>query len=158
LTVLVLNLRHVLYGLSLSRQLATRFRPPLPLLAFLLTDEAYGVTIKDGLDGRGGPRLSLRARLRLYGACNLAPSPRILAATPLHDPQLIGTCFLCRLTFLALLLPLLRNWRQGVVAAISGVAALLLGRVAAGGITILLAAIIAAALGVALERIGPRPT
>src|SRR5262245_50056101 len=68
LTVLVLNLRHILYGLSLGQQLGKRTRPPLPLLAFLLTDEAYGVTVKDGLDGRGGPRFFLGASLSLYGA------------------------------------------------------------------------------------------
>src|SRR5215207_5273278 len=52
-TTLALNLRHVLYGLSLRRGWAERTGPPHPLLAFLLTDESYGLTVKDGLDGGG---------------------------------------------------------------------------------------------------------
>lgn len=158
LTVLVLNLRHVLYGLSLSRQLGRQTSPPLPVLAFLLTDEAYGVTVRDGLDGRGGPRFFLGACLSLYGAFNLATLVGALAGRLLPDPHRLGLDFIFPLTFLALLLPLLRNWRQGIVAAISACAALLLSRVTAGGVTILLAAITAAALGVALDHLGPRPT
>jgi 4-azaleucine resistance transporter AzlC len=158
LTVLVLNLRHVLYGLSLSRQLGRRTRPPLSLLAFMLTDEAYGVTVREGLDGRGGPGFFLGASLSLYGVFNLATLAGVLVGRLLPDPQRLGLDFIFPLTFLALLLPLLRNWRQGVVAASSAIAALLLSRVTAGGVTILLAAITAAGLGVALDRIGTRPT
>jgi 4-azaleucine resistance transporter AzlC len=157
LTVLVLNLRHVLYGLSLGRQLGQRTRPPLPLLAFTLTDEAYGVTIRDGLDGGGGPGFFLGASLSLYVVYNLATLAGVLLGQFLPDPQRLGLDFIFPLTFLALLLPLLRNWRQGVVAASSAVAALLLSRVTAGGVTILLAAISAAGLGVALDRFGARP-
>src|SRR4051794_1743587 len=125
LTVLVLNLRHVLYGLSLSRQLGRHTRPPLPCLAFTLTDEAYGVTIRDGLDGRGGPAFFLGASLSLYVVFNLATLAGVLVGRLLPDPQRLGLDFIFPLTFLALLLPLLRNWRQGVVAASSAVAALL---------------------------------
>jgi 4-azaleucine resistance transporter AzlC len=159
LTVLVLNLRHVLYGLSLSRQLGRQTRPPLPFLAFMLTDEAYGVTVRDRLDGRGGgPGFFLGACLSLYSVYNLATLTGALAGRLLPDPHRLGLDFIFPLCFLALLLPLLRNWRQGVVAAVSALAALLLSRVTAGGITILLAAITAAALGVALDHLGARPT
>ena len=39
-TALVLNLRHILYDLSLSWGWGRPTRPPLPFLAFLLTDES----------------------------------------------------------------------------------------------------------------------
>src|SRR6185437_7585071 len=106
LTVLALNLRHALYGLSLRRQLGRRTRPPLPLLAFLLTDEAYGVTVRDGLDGGGGPGFLLGAGLSLYGAYNLATLAGVLAGRLLPDPRRLGLDFVFPLTFLALLLPL----------------------------------------------------
>ena len=80
----------------------------------------------------------------------------VLAGQLLPDPQRLGLDVIFPLTCLALLLPLLRSWRQGVVAAVSGVAALLLGRFTAGGVTILLAAITAVGLGVALDRFGAR--
>lgn len=154
LTVLALNLRHTLYGLSLSKQFGPVARMPIPLLAFLLTDEAYGVTIRDGLDGHGGPSFYLGASLSLYGVYNLTTLAGSLVGQLLPNPEQLGLGFIFPLTFLALLVPLLRHWRQCVVAAAAALAALLLSRVVAGGLTILLAALIAASLGVALEMIG----
>jgi predicted branched-subunit amino acid permease len=40
LTVLALNLRHVLYGLSLSKQFGPDVKLPIPLMVAFLTDEA----------------------------------------------------------------------------------------------------------------------
>ena len=157
-TVLVLNLRHVLYGLSLSRGWARPTRPPLPLLAFLLTDEAYGLTIKDRLDGRGGPAFCCGASLSLYLAYNLATLAGSLAGRFLPDPRRLGLDFVFPLAFVALLVPLLRGWRHCAVAALAAGAALLLGRVAAGGVAIVGAAVAAAGLGVALDRLGPPAT
>lgn len=156
LTVLALNLRHVLYGLSLSKQFGSKTRVPIPALAFLLTDEGYGVTIRDGLDGRGGPSFYLGAGLSLYGVFNLTTLVGSLVGQLLPSPEKLGLGFIFPLTFLTLLLPLLRHWRQSLVAATAAIAALLLSRVMAGGVTILLAALIAASLGVALETIGTR--
>jgi predicted branched-subunit amino acid permease len=112
------------------------------------------VTVRDGLDGGGGPGFYLGAGLSLYGAYNLATLAGVLAGRLLPDPRRLGLDFVFPLTFLALLLPLLRSWRHGVAAAVSAVAALLLSHVAAGGVTVLLAAITAAGLGVALDRVG----
>lgn len=153
-TVLVLNLRHILYGLSLSGRWPARRKPPQPVLAALLTDEAYGMTIRDGLDGGGGPGFFCGASLSLYCAFNVATFVGVLLGRLLPDPQRLGLDFIFPLTFLALLLPLLRNWRQIVVAGVAVAAALLLKRVVPGGVTILLAALVAAGVGVALEQFG----
>ncbi len=154
-TTLVLNLRHVLYGLSLSRGWGERTGPPHPLLAFLLTDESYGLTVKDGLDGGGGPGYFCGAGLSLYTAYNLATLAGALAGRFLPDSRHLGLDFIFPLTFVALLVPLLRNWRRCAVAALAAIAALLLSRVAAGGVAILLASVAAAGLGVALDHLGP---
>ncbi|HEY8598982.1 MAG TPA: AzlC family ABC transporter permease [Thermomicrobiales bacterium] len=156
LTVLALNLRHVLYGLSLSTQFGPDIKLPIPLLAYVLTDEAYGVTIRDGLDGRGGPSFYFGAGLSLYGVFNLTTLAGSLVGQLLPNSERLGLSFIFPLTFLALLMPLLRHWRQCLVAATAAISALLLGRVVAGGLTILLAALIAAGLGVALETLGAR--
>ena len=58
LTAILLNLRHILYGLSLGARLPTRTRPPRPVLALFLTDEAYGVTIRALAEGRGNDAFS----------------------------------------------------------------------------------------------------
>ena len=154
LTVLALNLRHLLYGLSLSEQFGPIARRSIPFLAFPLTDEAYGLTIRDGLDGGGGPSFYLGAGLSLYGVFNITTLAGSLLGQLLPDPTRLGLSFIFPLTFLALLLPLLRGWRQWGVAATAALTALLLGRVAASGVAILLSALLAASLGVALERFG----
>ena len=72
----------------------------------------------------------------------------------LPDPAALGLDFIFPLTFLALLLPLLRAWREVLVAAISGAAALVLSRYAPAGVTILVSAMAAACIGAALDGRG----
>ncbi len=65
LTTFVLNLRHVLYGLSLSRELGSApVRPRRAALAAVLTDESYGIAVADGQ--KGDP--ARRADAFLFGA------------------------------------------------------------------------------------------
>lgn len=156
LTVLALNLRHLLYGLSLKRQFGPTSRREQAALAFVLTDEAYGVTIRDGLEGGGGPGFYLGASLSLFGVFNLTTLVGSLLGQLLPDPARLGLGFIFPLTFLALLLPLLRGWRQWAVALAAALVALLLKPVVSGGLATLLASATAAALGVALERLRPR--
>src|SRR5262245_58497749 len=61
-TVLVLNLRHVLYAMSLDRRLARPSRVPRGILAFLLTDEAYGFSVRQS----GGDRTPSRHSVEPY--------------------------------------------------------------------------------------------
>ncbi len=154
LTALLLNLRHVLYALSLNERLGPRTptRPPRPLLAFVLTDEVYGLTIKALDEGRGGVAFYVGAGLSLYGSFNLATLAGSLLGTLIPNTAALGLDFIFPLTFLALLLPLLRERRHIVVAAASGLLAVAISRIAPGGVTILGAAIGAATLGAVLDR------
>lgn len=152
LTVLLLNLRHMLYGLSLSSYLPERVRPPRPVLAYWLTDEAYGVTIREYLDGGGGPYFLLGAELSLFIAFNVATLAGSFLGGLLPDPARIGLDFIFPLTFLALLVPLLRTRNAVIAALLSGGCALVLSHYVAGGPTILISTLIAASAGVALDR------
>lgn len=153
LTALLLNLRHVLYGLSLSgvlrmRSLAARF-----LVPFVMTDESYGLTVKEYLDGQGGGLAFLAgAGLSLYAAFNVATLIGAILGTAIPDLQGLGLDLIFPLTFLALLVPLLRTWTQAAVAMVSGGLALLLSHLIPAGTTILISAIAASALGTALHR------
>lgn len=147
LTVFLLNLRHVLYSLSLNRQFPERAQPGRPLLAFFLTDETYGVATRDHLDGRGGDGFYFGAALSLYVVYCLATLAGVLLGAILPDPDSIGLDFIFPLMFVVLLVPLLGSRRQVLVACTAGVVALALGQVADGGTTILGATIAAAALG-----------
>lgn len=154
LTALVLNLRHVLYGLSLGTVLPEKTNPPRLLLAFFLTDESYGLTVRDGVERPGmGQRAAfmLGAGLSLYASFNLFTLAGTLLATVLTDPASLGLDFVLPLTFLALLLPLLRSRRQVLVACVSGALALAASRFLDVGTTVVISTLAAAALGASLE-------
>lgn len=157
LAAVLLNLRHVLYGLSISRHLAAAPAEPRPwiprwLLAFLLTDEAYGLTISSGLRGRAAVGFLLGTGLSLYIVFNLATLVGIWVGGLLPDPAGSGLDVIFPLTFLILLVPLLRARRDLAVALTAALAGPLLAYVLPGGIAILLAALLAIAVGVITER------
>lgn len=157
LTVLLLNLRHLLYGLSLRQWVGARTRPPWPVLAYLLTDEAYGIAIRAFLDGRGSVPFYLGCGLSVFSIWQVTTAAGVLLGTLLPNPRGIGLDFIFSLTFLALVLPLIRSWRHVAVVAVAAVAALLLSQRFAGGVTVLLTVLIAATLGAALEQWRPEP-
>jgi 4-azaleucine resistance transporter AzlC len=156
LTVFLLNVRHVLYGLSYSRLARGMAGPPKALLGFLLTDEAYGITIRAFLDGRGSPTFLLGAGLSLYTAFNLATLIGILLGSIIPDPRASGLDFIFPLTFLALLVPLLTSWKQVAVVAVSGGLALGLSQVTPAGVTVIAAAVTGSLLGLSLDLRGQR--
>ncbi len=153
ITILALNVRHILYGLSLRKQF-----PPLSLrqilyLAFFLTDESYGLTIRDGLSGRGGPGFYLGAGISIGSIFNIGTLVGALVGQLLPDTTRFGLDFIFPLTFLALLIPLIFNWRQIVVAITAGLASLIFSNYLSGGVAILLSALLAATVGILLEQV-----
>src|SRR5215472_14379294 len=137
LTAFLLNLRHVLYGLSLSRWLPGATRPPRGILAFFLTDESYGLTIKAFLDQYGNDAFLFGSQLSLFGSWNVATLAGSLLGALLPNPYHIGLDFIFPLAFLALLVPLLRNWQSVVVALTSVAVAAVAGHFAAAGLAVL---------------------
>jgi predicted branched-subunit amino acid permease len=129
-----------------------------------LTDESYGITIKELLHPRNllpGARRDaflLGASLCLYASFTASTLLGALLGGLLPDPSRSGLSFIFPLTFLALLLPLLRAWRQLAVAGMAALAALTLSHfeLANSGMTILLATLGAAALGACWPRREPR--
>lgn len=150
-TVLLLNLRHVLYGISLRPYLPEKGSIPRPLLAFVLTDEAYGVAMHAYQQSRWSEAFLLGAGLSLYVVFNLATVVGALMGAALPDPKSLGLDFIFPLSFLALLFPLLHTRRHVAVAGVAGGLALTAGRVAGSGPTIVLATVLAAGLGVLLD-------
>lgn len=151
LTVLLLNLRHILYGLSLNDVMPAETQPRRRLLAYFMTDESYGITIRDYLDGRGSPAFFFGASTSLFAGFAVATLAGATIGRYIPDPERIGLDFVFPLSFLALLLPLLRRRTDLLVAAIAGTTALALSRVTTGGITVLVSTIVAAAAGVLIS-------
>ena len=151
LTTLLLNVRHVLYGLSLGRELELTPRER-PVAAFFLTDEAFGVVA--GAKERSFPFL-LGAELSLFLVWNVATLAGYLLGAAIPDPARLGVDLIFPLAFLALLVPLLHTRVELVVALASGALALGLAQILPGGLPILLTGIGGSLLGAYLTRGAP---
>ncbi|RJS21821.1 branched-chain amino acid ABC transporter permease [Corallococcus sp. H22C18031201] len=143
LTTLLLNTRHLLYGLSLSQRVPLRPAQRL-LAAHFLTDEAYGVVLAE-------PRASfayvLGVELSVFIPWNLFTLAGSLLGQGLPDPTRLGVDFVFPLAFLALLIPLLRGSVEVGVAVLSGVLALVASRFLPGGAALLLAGVVGSLTG-----------
>ena len=152
LTGLLLNLRHTLYGLSLNRWLPERTTPPKPVLAFFLTDESYGVTMKSFLAGRGNAAHLFGVSIGLWVAWVPGTIVGVIAGGALPSTERIGLEFVFPLTFVALLVPLLRSRIDAVVAIIAGALMLAVDGVVPDGASIVLVIALAATTGTLLDR------
>jgi 4-azaleucine resistance transporter AzlC len=147
LTGLVLNLRHILYGVSLDKQLPAETTPPRPILAFLLTDESYGLTIKDKLEGGGTDAFFFGSCICCYLAWITGTLAGAIAGERLADATDLGLDFVFPLTFLLLLVPLLRTRTDVVVAGISATLVILVQGRMNSGAGLLLSVLIALVVG-----------
>ncbi len=148
LTTFVINVRHLLYSLTLSQRLRLSW-PQRLLAAQFLTDEAFGVVIASGRTTLG---FLLGAELSLYAVWNLSTLVGGLASSAVTDPQALGVDFIFPLTFLALLIPLLKRPLEIAVALFCGLATVLLVRVFNPGLIILVIGLGGSLLGAWLSR------
>jgi 4-azaleucine resistance transporter AzlC len=148
LTTFLLNVRHVLYGVSLGRVVPMTHRQRLTA-AYFLTDEAYGVAIARGARSFG---FVLGAELSLFVVWNLATAAGALLGSVIPDPERLGIDFVFPIAFLALLVPLLRRRAEVVVAIVAGALAWGLAKGLPGGLPVLTAGASGALLGAWLTR------
>jgi predicted branched-subunit amino acid permease len=148
LTTFLLNVRHALYGMSLARIL--KLNPGQRALgAYFLTDEAYGVFVASGSRSYA---FLMGAEMSLFIAWNAFTLAGALAGALLPDPTSLGVDFVFPLSFLALLLPLLRTRAEIIVAVLSGALAWLVSSRLPGGLGILLTGLAGSLLGAWLTR------
>jgi 4-azaleucine resistance transporter AzlC len=153
-TTLVVNLRHLLYSASLSpyvRHLPLRWRL---VLAYLLTDEAYAVTIIHYSDGDAPNEAKhwffLGAGLTLWTAWQISTALGIVLGA--RVPESWSLDFTLALTFIGLIVPTLRD-RPHLAAALSA------GLMAMATITwpyklgLMAAALVGILTGYSLERL-----
>lgn len=116
ITTAVLNVRHLLYGLSLAQKVPMTLGQRL-LAAQFLTDEAYGVSIS-------APGLNLAyllgAELNLYTVWNIFTLLGSWIGALVPDPASLGVGIVFPLAFLGLLIPQLVGRVPLIVAALSG--------------------------------------
>jgi 4-azaleucine resistance transporter AzlC len=127
-TACLLNLRHILYSASVAphvRHLPQGWRW---LLSYLLTDEAYAVTIAHYTDETVPLRYKhwyfLGAGLALWSTWQLSTLAGLLLGAAV--PPSWSLDFAIPLTFIALVVPALRDAASGIAALTAGVLVLLL--------------------------------
>ncbi|GAB4479267.1 MAG: AzlC family ABC transporter permease [Anaerolineae bacterium] len=126
LVTLVVNLRHVLYSASMAPYVRHLSRGWRALLAFLLTDEAYAVTITHyrDADRLGRPRDHLHwyflgAGLTLFLSWQASTALGVLLGAQV--PASWGLDFTLAVTFIALLVPMLTTRPLLLAAGVAGV-------------------------------------
>ena len=147
-TTFLLNVRHVLYGLSLGQRIPLRgWRRPIA--AYFLTDEVFGVV---------APReertfaFLLGAELSLFATWNAATLGGAVAGSAIADPTELGIDLVFPLAFLALLVPLVRSRIDLAVAVTGGALAFALSEQLPGGLPILVAGVVGSLLGAVLTN------
>jgi 4-azaleucine resistance transporter AzlC len=119
LTVFVVNLRHALYSASLAPYVQHLSRTWKAVLAYLLTDEAYAVVVTR-YNEKGREVFThwyfLGAGLGLWSCWQVSTAAGIFLGAQI--PPRWGLDFTLALTFIALVVPALKD-RSGVAAALS---------------------------------------
>jgi predicted branched-subunit amino acid permease len=153
-TTLVLNIYQLMIGFSLGQMLPLS-RVQRAIAAYFLTDSAYGVTVSGG--AYAFPFL-LGAELSMFVVWNVCTFIGAIAGQLLRDPASLGLDFVFPLTFLALLIPLLRTRADLLTALCTGMIALIAGRVVASSVAVLLAAVLGSLAGAWLRPAHREPT
>ncbi|UCH25349.1 MAG: AzlC family ABC transporter permease [Trueperaceae bacterium] len=143
LTTFLINVRHFLYGLTLEPRLKLS-RLEKIVGAYFLTDEAFGVTIASG---KRSFAFLLGAELSVFFLWNASTLLGSLLSRAVPDPQTLGVDFIFPLTFLALLIPLIKERVDLTVAVFSGALALAASQWINAGLTILVEGVLGSLIG-----------
>jgi 4-azaleucine resistance transporter AzlC len=151
LTIAVVNLRHMLYSASIAPYLHDLSMKWKMLLSYLLTDEAYAVTIvhyeKDGLTP-AGHWYFLGAGLTLWSSWQASTAAGILLGATL--PESWPLDFALPVTFIALVMPTLRD-RPAVAASLTAGAVALAAYSLPYKLGLMLAGVLGILVGTVLE-------
>lgn len=128
-TTFIVNARHALYSASLAPYLGHLPQRWLFPLAFMLTDESFAVTIGrfESPEGKSPHRhwFMLGANLFMYANWQVCTIIGVVAGAMLEGANL-GLDFAMSVTFIGIVVPLLRTRPLLLSAAVSGAAALAL--------------------------------
>lgn len=158
ITAILVNLRHGLYSASVApyvNNLPDRWRFGL---AYLLTDEAFAVSINHyqrGGDVTGKHWYFLGAGLALWTTWQLSTATGILLGAQI--PAAWPLDFFLALTFIALVVPALEDWAAVASALVAGLVSVLAFNLPFK-LGLVFAALIGVAAGLLLEKAaGPQP-
>ena len=152
LTTLLINLRHLLMGVSLAPWLTRLPLARQALLAFLMVDESYAITI-DRIAKHGySASHQLGASSALFAAWAAATVAGVLIGEYIPDPLAWGLDFALPATFLAMLIPRLDSRASLIVCIVAAVVAVGAALYLPGKWYIILAALAATLAGGLMEN------
>ena len=155
LTIAVINLRHMLYSASLAPYLASLSTRWKALLSYLLTDEAYAPTIlhyERGGITPGAHWFLLGAGLALWLTWQISTALGIFLGTAI--PESWSLDFALPLTFIAMVVPVLKN-QPAIAAALSAGIVALVAFSLPYKLGLILAALVGIIVGTLLEERKP---
>lgn len=123
-TTLIVNARHLLLAASLAPFVRRERAWKRALLAFQLTDESYAVGMRRWLSGTGSAAYQFGTNTSLYVIWQASTVAGILLGGLIPDTSASGLDLVFPLTFIGMLVPLLRDRVSGMVAVLAGILAI----------------------------------
>lgn len=155
----LVNMRHLMMGLSLSPYLSETTPRWQRIVAFTMTDESYLTSVtyyRDQDDEQGNPYFLWGSGGFIYVAWAAASLIGAVAGQSISDPLKWGLDFAMPATFLTMLVPQLMSRRLVVVIAVSAVVATATYVFVPGKWYIIVAVLTATLTGVVLEVLAER--
>lgn len=155
----LVNLRHLVMGLSISPYLSEATPWWQRILAFWMTDESYLTSVthyREQAAEQGNPYFMLGSGASIYVAWGIASLLGALAGHAIHDPLRWGLDFAMPATFLTMLLPLIVSKRMAVVVLVAALVAVASYLLIPGKWYMILAVIVGTALGTLLETLAEK--
>jgi len=152
LTIFIVNLRHALYSASITPYVQKLSNGWKALLAYLLTDEAYAISIIHYSQEGANPAshwFFLGAGLGLWSTWQVSTAVGILVGAVI--PASWSLDFTLSLTFIALVMPLLKD-KPSLGAALSAGIVALLGMNLPYKLGLVAAALVGILVGLLLEK------
>lgn len=153
LTTFVVNLRHALYSASLATYLKHLPQRWLAMLAFVLTDESYAAVIQRFEQADNSPHKHwyyVGAAWFMYVNWQICTAIGIFAGQRLQKIGDLGLEFAMVVTFIGIIVPLIKNSPMLICALVSGASALALHSLP-HQLGLIVAAVIGIAAGVLME-------
>lgn len=151
-SIFIVNLRHALYSASIAPYFEKLSGRVKPFLAYLLTDEAYAIAIVDLRKNPDTPNQQwfyLGAGLALWTTWQISTALGIFLGAAV--PSSWSLDFTLALTFIAMMVPLLKD-RPSVAAALAAGITALVGYALPYKLGLVAAAVVGILTGTLLER------
>jgi 4-azaleucine resistance transporter AzlC len=158
LTTFVVNVRHVLYSATLAPQLKGLPARWLVPLGFWLTDESFVVAAKHFGENKNEPHRHwylLGSEVAMYSNWQVVTWLGILVGQQIADPQSWGLDFAMSVTFLGMVVPMIKD-RPALASVLVASVVALLANGLPNQLGLLIAALAGIAAGVLAEQARPK--